>query len=77
VQERKASAIALSAPPVSSSGPVQGSPIKVTPSISQLDINSTKFAEKVLLTAWHPKEAIVAVSGMNRLDVYQKKPIRP
>ncbi|GAB5356276.1 hypothetical protein AAMO2058_000276500 [Amorphochlora amoebiformis] len=76
IQSRKSDAVALGAPPA----PSQFSMSKPNPdpkisNPSQFEYSTTKFNEKVLLCAWHPKQNIIACSGTNRLGVYEQKKI--
>eukprot|EP00468_Gymnochlora_sp_CCMP2014_P002893 CAMPEP_0167753104 /NCGR_PEP_ID=MMETSP0110_2-20121227/7520_1 /TAXON_ID=629695 /ORGANISM="Gymnochlora sp., Strain CCMP2014" /LENGTH=446 /DNA_ID=CAMNT_0007638817 /DNA_START=24 /DNA_END=1364 /DNA_ORIENTATION=- len=72
IQSRKRPAIALSAATPSSFSLMKRTDPKVT-QVSQLDLSGTKFNQKVLLSAWHPKKNIVASAATNRIDVYEAK----
>jgi len=38
------------------------------------NVNTMDFAKKTLHVAWHPRQNVVAVAGLNKLYIYQAKP---
>ena len=40
----------------------------------EISVDSLDFNRKILHTAWHPKENIIAVAATNNLYLFQEKP---
>ena len=40
----------------------------------EISVDSLDFTRKILHTAWHPKENIIAVAATNNLYLFQEKP---
>lgn len=68
VQEMKAKPIALCAPSANAKPLTH---VQVVKGVSEA-FSKTNFAKKSLLCAWHPREQVIAVSGLTRLDVFEK-----